>query len=81
MYSFDGVFPEVKNAPEPTVIIWRNLKISNWNRLVRSLIIFIVTICVLVLTIIALVAIKYVQKKYSSEYNVDNCGTISVTMS
>ena len=32
-------------------------------------------------TIVALVATKYFQDKYSAEHNVDNCGSISVTMS
>eukprot|EP00347_Sterkiella_histriomuscorum_P015842 403355479 len=88
----DGYFPEVKQAPEPSVIIWKNLRvifklknliilyqISNLNRFMRSIFTFVITLCVLFATIVALVATKYFQNKYSEEYSVNHCGSISVT--
>ncbi|CDW83214.1 UNKNOWN [Stylonychia lemnae] len=69
----EGVFPKVKQAPEPSVIIWRNLKISNTNRFLRTIFTTFITICILVGTVVALVATKYFQEKYQSKYNVSNC--------
>jgi len=75
----DAVVPSVKEAPEPSVIIWRNLRISNRNRFLRTVFTTLVTIGILVGTIIVLITIKYYQNTFVKEYDVSLCGSVSVT--
>ena len=71
---------KVKAAPEPSVIIWRNLRITPRNRVCRSIITYLVSLITLGLSVIALVSIKYYQDKYSSEINYNTCASLSVTL-
>ena len=71
---------KVKTAPEPSVIIWRNLRITPRNRIWRSIITYLVSLITLALSVVALVSIKYYQDKYSSEVNYNTCASLSVTL-
>jgi len=78
-YSINDQWPEVYPAPEPSVILWRNLSVGPVNRFIRTIIVSIVTIILLAISIFCIVVAKYYQDKYSAQYNLNNCGNIQVT--
>ena len=78
-YSIEDSWPEVYSAPEPSVILWRNLSVGPVNRFCRTIIVSIVTLILLALSIFCIVVTKYYQDQYSAKYNLNSCGNIQVT--
>lgn len=70
---------DVREAPEPSVIIWNNLSVGGCNRFIRTLLVAVGTIVLLAVSVTGIVVTKYYQDLYSSEYNLSNCGSITVT--
>eukprot|EP00347_Sterkiella_histriomuscorum_P019608 403340984 len=75
----DESWPEVKYAPEPSVILWKNLKVGGFERISRTLFVTLITLILLAFSVMGIVVAKYYQDKYSSKYNLNNCGSIDVT--
>jgi hypothetical protein len=69
----------VKEAPEPSVINWKNLKVGSCNRFLRTLLVAFGTLLLLACSVTGIVVAKYYQDEYSSKYNLDKCGSIEVT--
>mmetsp|Transcript_10771 Transcript_10771/g.13489 ORF Transcript_10771/g.13489 Transcript_10771/m.13489 type:complete len:104 (+) Transcript_10771:2021-2332(+) len=62
---FRGHFLKVKRAAEPSLILWKNLGISKWQRRCRIFFSTIIAIILLFATTLALVYAKYQENKLS----------------
>jgi len=57
--QFQGKFPlRVKAAPEPSIILWENLELTMFKKLIRTIVIAVVTLAILVGTIALLFWLK-----------------------
>ena len=70
----------MKEAPEPSVILWKNLSVGRFNRFTRTVIVTFITALLLACSVTGIVITKYYQDQYSSKYNLNSCGDITVTM-
>ena len=79
---FQGKFPKLFKAPEPSNILWPNLKYSKCNLCMRRFFIAIVSLLLMVGSFVAIVYAKnyelYVQLKYNMNMN---CGSAVYTQS
>ena len=71
----------IKDAPEPDVIIWENQHIGDVNRMIRTGIVTFITVILLVASFAGIIISKYYQDQAAKEYDVSICGkdVISVT--
>ncbi len=76
LYSLREKWLEIKEAPEPSVILWKNLHIGNTNRFFRTLFVMFVTLVLLAITFAGIVVTKYYQDLASSEYDISGCGSL-----
>lgn len=58
----------VEKAPEPTDIIWENLEFTFFNRFKRKILIYLVALCLLIISFISLLFISRAQGSVTSEY-------------
>lgn len=50
---------DVKDAPEPDVIIWENQHIGDVNRMIRTGIVMLITIILIVVSFAGIIVSKY----------------------
>lgn len=58
-YSIEDQWPEVKEAPEPSVILWKNLKVGGFQRFIRTLFVALVTVLILACSVTGIIITKY----------------------
>ena len=83
-YLNENIWPKLHPAPEPTLIMWNNLGIGKYQRILR---IFIINIISLFVMIFGFAGITYGQMLANGNgdkaFNTDDCdgfGTITQTM-
>eukprot|EP00347_Sterkiella_histriomuscorum_P006063 403354206 len=69
----DGKFPEIVRAPQPSNIIWNNLKYTKWDQSKRSLQINFVTIILMLISFFLVIYGKHQDKIIKTTYGDDTC--------
>ena len=69
----------IKEAPEPTVINWKNLNVGSCSRFIRTLFVAFVTILLLAISFAGIVVSKYFQDLVDEKYAITKCGGIQPT--
>ena len=59
---FNGRVLNIKRAPEPTDIIWENLRFSRWNRLIRQIATLVILAAILVCSCFILIGLANWQR-------------------
>ena len=75
----NNVWPTIIEAPEPSVIIWKNLATGTCSRFFRSLFIWIISIILMLGSFAIVIVSKYVQNTNFSSFGTSDCGSIEIT--
>jgi len=65
----------VDAGPEPTVIFWENLHVGDFNRAVRSAIVYLITFIILIASIGGIVISQNYQNEASAKFDISKCST------
>jgi hypothetical protein len=65
--EFDGLVPYIKEAPEPSTIIWENLRYGNANRFWRGVFTYTVTAVLLFISVVVTLGAKYLQDSTAAQ--------------
>lgn len=78
--QFRGTFLNIKEAPEPDVIIWENQHIGDFSRMLRTGLVTFITVILLIASFGGIIISKYYQDQAAKEYDVSICGKEVITI-
>jgi hypothetical protein len=72
---------KVVRAPEPTDILWQNLEYSDLNKIVRKLLVYVISIVLILISFTLIVILNIIQNKYKTEFDALINSIISLAIS